>query len=59
MIRDPIVEEIHQIRKKIWDECGGDFAKWIERLKVREAEHPDRIVSLEEFRKRLSARKSG
>jgi hypothetical protein len=45
MIRDPIVEEIHRIRKKMLEECGGDFDKLFERLKAAEANDKDRLVS--------------
>ncbi|MEW6357924.1 MAG: hypothetical protein AB1696_16440 [Planctomycetota bacterium] len=51
MNRDPIVEEIHRVRQKIWDECGGDMKKFLERLKARESEDRDRIITLSEFKK--------
>jgi len=51
MTNDPIVEEIHRIREKMLAECGGDLDKLIERLKVAEAEHPNRVTSVEELRK--------
>ena len=31
MTRDPIVEEIHRVRKKMLEECGGDFDKLFDR----------------------------
>jgi len=45
MTRDPIVEEIHRAREKIWKECGEDAKKFFERLKAAEAKHKDRLVS--------------
>lgn len=45
MTRDPIVEEIHRAREKIWKECGEDPRKFFARLKAAEAKHKDRIVS--------------
>jgi len=45
MTRDPIVEEIHRAREKIWKECGEDGKKFFERLKAAEAKHKDRLVS--------------
>lgn len=42
---DPIVEEIHEARRKLLNECGGDLEKLMDRLKSREQEHPSRIVS--------------
>jgi hypothetical protein len=44
MIRDPIVEEVHRIRERMWDECGGDLERLIEALRAGEAELQDRIV---------------
>ena len=44
MTRDPIVEEIHRAREKIWKECGEDPKKFFERLKAAEAKHRNRIV---------------
>ena len=51
MINDPIVEDVYQARQKIMDQCNGDLSKWIERLKAAEAQHQDRIVTLENVRK--------
>lgn len=45
MKRDPIVEEIHQIRKKMLEECGGDLDKFFDRLKAQEAGDRDRVVT--------------
>ena len=52
MIDDPIVEEVYQARQKILDECDGNLATWMERLKAAEALHPDRVVTLEQLRKK-------
>ena len=52
MINDPIVEEVYQARQKIMDECDGDLKKWMERLRAAEAQHPDRIVTLEAVREK-------
>lgn len=41
---DPIVEEVHRVREKMWDECGGDLDRLIESLRASEKEHPERIV---------------
>jgi len=45
MIKDPIVEEVHRTRERLLEECQGDMAKLLERLKSREAEDQSRIVS--------------
>ena len=52
MINDPIVEEVYEARQKILDECDGDLKKWMERLRAAEAQHPERIVTLEAVREK-------
>jgi len=52
MIDDPIVEDVYRAREKILEECGGDLDRYMERLKAAEAEHEDRLVTLEDVRKR-------
>jgi hypothetical protein len=43
--RDPIVEEIHEIRRKIMEECGNDPRRYFARLRAAEAKDKDRLVS--------------
>jgi len=50
MDRDPIVEEVHQIRDKLLEECHGDLDELMDRLKMREREDRGRIISLEQFK---------
>jgi hypothetical protein len=45
MSRDPIVDEIHEIRKRIMEECGNDPRRYFERLKAAEAKDKDRLVT--------------
>jgi hypothetical protein len=45
MARDPIIEEIHQIRRKMLAECGGDFDKLFDRLMAAQAKRKGRLVS--------------
>ncbi len=52
MIHDPIVKEIHQARQKILKECDGDLDRLMDRLKAAEVQHGDRVVTVEEVRKR-------
>ena len=47
MKKDPIVEEVHQIREKLLNECGGDIEVLMDRLKARESKDKDRIISWE------------
>jgi hypothetical protein len=42
---DPIVEEIHRVRKKMLDECGGDLDKYFDRIQADEARDRARLVS--------------
>jgi hypothetical protein len=51
MKHDPIVEEIHQTRHKILEECNGDLDQLLDRLKTAEIQDHDRIVSQESFDK--------
>ena len=44
MIDDPIVEEIHKVREKLWEECGGSLDKLMDRLRAREEEDRSRLV---------------
>ena len=58
MIRDPIVEEVYEARRKILEECGWDLGRLLDRLKAEEAKDADRLVGPEEFRRRkLSAKR--
>ncbi len=41
---DEIVEEVHAAGRKIWEECGCDFQKLIERLMRVQEQHPERLV---------------
>ena len=50
MNRDPIVDEVRQTRQKLLDDCGGDLAKLLDRLKAAEAEDRDRVVSTKAVR---------
>ena len=50
MTHDPIVEEVHRLRERMWDECGGSLDRLIDSLRASEAQHPDRIVSAERLK---------
>ena len=52
MTKDPIVEEVHQARAKLLEQCGGDFKKLVAYLRECEKEHADLLVTHEEFKKR-------
>ena len=50
MSRDPIVEEIHQTRQKILEECGDDLERVLDRLKAAESQDRTRLVSMTSLR---------
>lgn len=58
MYVDPIVEEVHQIRAKIFAECNNDLDQLMAYYKASEAEHKDRSITLEEVRARAEKRKA-
>jgi hypothetical protein len=50
MPRDPIVEEVHQAREKLFLECNGDLAELMDYLKKLELKDQQRVVTLEQVR---------
>lgn len=58
MNRDPIVEEIHQTRQKMLEECGGDLDRLLDRLKASEKQNPGRVVSTTSLSKKTYVMKS-
>jgi hypothetical protein len=57
-MKDPIVEEVHRARRELWDECGGDFKKLLDKLKAIEAEEQHRVISLEKLKELKKAKPS-
>ena len=49
---DPIVAEVHEARRRIWDECNHDLEQLIARLGAAELQHPERLVTVEQVRER-------
>ncbi len=56
MIDDPIVREIHETRRRIMEECGGDVERLIAYLKAAEVQDKDRLVTMEEVQNRAGKR---
>jgi hypothetical protein len=52
MRNDPIVEEIHRVREKMLEECGGDLEKLMDRIKARESNDKDWIVSTNQVKEK-------
>ena len=58
MMEDEIVMEIHETRRRILEECGGDIERYIERLKALDAKDKDRLVTFEQVQQRARASKA-
>jgi hypothetical protein len=51
MKHDSIVEEIHQTRQKMLEECHNDLDQLLDRLKTAEIQDRSCMVSLESLKK--------
>jgi hypothetical protein len=58
MIDDPIVQEIHETRRRIFEQCGGDLERLIARLKAAEQKDEERLVTLDQVQKRARTPKA-
>jgi hypothetical protein len=56
---DPIVQEVHEIRRRILEQCNGDLDCLIERLKAAESKDKDRLVTMEDVQERARVSKAG
>ena len=58
MIRDPIVEEIRQVRERLLAQFDGDLGKYVDHLIEEQSQDSDRLVTREELlrRKREAAK---
>ena len=54
MKQDPIVEEVRQVRAKLLAECGDDLERLMDRYAASESRDKDRIITLEDMRRRRS-----
>lgn len=54
MKHDPIVNEIHQIRQKILDDCNDDLETLLNRLKAAEQQDQNRVISLASLQEKES-----
>jgi hypothetical protein len=52
MIDDPLVNEIRAVRAKMWEECGGDFKKYMEKVRQQRSLYQDRLVTKEQLTNR-------
>jgi hypothetical protein len=51
MTDDPIVSEVRETRRRIFEECNNDLHQLIERLKSAEIVDKSRIVTLDDVQK--------
>ncbi|MGH9463216.1 MAG: hypothetical protein ACRD1X_18565 [Vicinamibacteria bacterium] len=56
MKEDPILKEIHDTRKRLLEESGGNMQKLMDRLKFLEAEERDRVISHDQVKTRLASK---
>jgi hypothetical protein len=48
---DPLIDEVRERRRQIWDECDHDFDKLLDLLRRFRAEHPEKLVDPRKSRK--------
>ena len=53
-MQDPIVDEIHETRRRLMKECGDDLQKLLERFKSAEAQDKGRVVTMDEVQRRAA-----
>jgi hypothetical protein len=59
MMEDEIVNEIHETRRRIFEEeCGGDIERLIERLQALDAKDKHRLVTFEQVQQRARSPKT-
>ena len=51
-MKDPIVEEVRQARKKLFEKCGNDLDKLMDYIEKRQKRHGDLLVTQEDLKKR-------
>ena len=57
MNQDPIVEEIHDIREQLLQECGGDIRQLMARFKAEELKDKTRLIAREAVQERTKHRR--
>ncbi len=45
MINDPIVEEVHKVRRELFEKCDNDLSKFFEFIRQSQAKHGDRLIT--------------
>jgi hypothetical protein len=58
MMEDEIVNEIHETRRRMFEECGNDLGRYLERIKAAEEQDKDRLVTFEEVQRRAREKRN-
>ncbi|MBI2432939.1 MAG: hypothetical protein HYV26_08715 [Candidatus Hydrogenedentes bacterium] len=56
---DPIIEEIYRIKDELAEEFGGDVKKLFAHLRELEKQHPERLVSPADLKRRQASGAKG
>jgi len=51
MPKDPLIEELHDIRQRLWQDAGADMAAYFRQLKSVETQNRNRVIGPSELRK--------
>ena len=51
---DPLIDEVRERRRQVWEECGQDFDKLLERIRRIQEQHPEKLVDPRKARRSVS-----
>jgi len=51
---DPLIDEVRERRRQVWEECGQDFGKLLERIRRIQEQHPEKLVDPRKSRRSIS-----
>ena len=51
---DPLIDEVRQRRRDLFEDCGNDLHKLAEAIRRLEAEHPERVVDRRKVSPRIA-----
>ncbi|MCK6483432.1 MAG: hypothetical protein L6R00_04765 [Phycisphaerae bacterium] len=53
---DPLIEEVRQRRRDLFDACGRDWDKFFKRIERTQNEHPEKVCDRRKRRSKAAAR---
>ncbi|GEM_PF-2479103 len=56
MTKDPIIAEIHAVRRQMWQESGGTSQKFADYIRKHEADRNVRTISLADWKRQNADR---